>query len=120
MNQNKIAIAATEAKAKGQHLVEVGIAPDRSVMMQVMKAARASFMAPTEDEAFVASIAAIVEIFPKLKEVVMEESRRLGELNSLMSALVAGVPVDLDALAMPELPEGAIGLMKLWEESKTA
>lgn len=112
LRQQVVALVAHEARGECRAL-EGGTFDD--VAVAVMRKARAHFMAPTEDEAFAASLGALLEAFPDVP--VLEEARAIGERSKLMAALTGGVPVDMDAVVLAPFPEPPLDLIGLWEQS---
>lgn len=109
MNEVILRIAAAEAESA---IMALG---DDADLESRFRAAAAStkhnWMAPDEDTAFRAAIAALYISAPEEDQPrILEEAEAL----KIISAMLSGIPVDLDAVKMPENP---IGLMKLWRET---
>lgn len=117
IRENIVAIASTGA----QHEVEgkLGELSEREAMVALFKAALDNFLAPTEDEAFMAGTSAIIGLFPDRREVVLAEAKSIGDRAKILNALMSGVPVDMDRAEIAEAPEDAVGLIKLFGEAKT-
>jgi hypothetical protein len=116
MRNNIAAITAAEIRSTGAAAVARGDS-EREVALALMRAARQGFMAPTEDEAFLASVSALAEALPDRKDTIMAEARTIGDRSKILNALVNGVPVDFDSVQIAEPPEDALGLVTLWHES---
>ena len=77
-----------------------------------MKATHDHWMVLDEDVQFRMAVGAVLLVAPEADREVLE-----GELKSLriMSAIMSGVPVDMDAVTVPENP---FGILKLWQETR--
>lgn len=88
-------------------------APDLDSRIQAaMKAAKNHWLTADENKQFGAAVAAIRDLSDdETKERIDEELRGLQAL----SALLSGVPVNMEAVSMATEP---LGLMKIWKELK--
>jgi hypothetical protein len=116
MNEAIMAVTSAEARSAGERAIANG-AEKRDVALVVMQTAREGFMAPDEATAFAASIAALWELYPD-DEALRQETRAVGDRNKVLAALTNGVPVDMDAVELTPLPEDALGLLDVWNESR--
>lgn len=113
MNQAKIALACHDAKG-----VVAGMeGPFEVVAVAAMRAARANWTAPSEDEAFVAALGALEGAYPDLP--ILAEARAIGDRSKVLAALVDGVPVDMEAALarIAPFPDAPLDLLGLWERS---
>ena len=118
IRENIVAIASSGARSTLES--KVGIDPDREVMTAAFVEALDNFLAPTEDEAFMAGTSAIIHLFPDRQEVVLAEAKAIGDRSKVLNALLSGVPVDMDRVEIPEVPDDAVGLIDLFTEAKSA
>jgi hypothetical protein len=111
-----VAITATEARSEGERLQGQGL-EIREVALGVMRKARAGFMAPDENTAFLAAVSAIVQLYPERRETLMDEARAIGDRTKMLNALMQGVPVDFERFDPAPVPDDALGLIELWRET---
>ncbi len=116
IRENIVAIASTAAR----HEVEgrLGELSEREAMVAAFGAALGNFLAPTEDEAFMAGTSAIIHLFPERRAVVLAEAKNIGDRSKVLNALMSGVPVDMERVVIAEVPEDAVGLIELFNEAK--
>ena len=116
MREHIVAIAAAVARGDAQALLESG-ATQREVALAVMSRTLGCFMAPDENEAFAAAVAVLWELYPD-DAALRQETTAIGERTRVLGAIVAGVPVALDEVALTPMPDPALGLLALFEEAR--
>lgn len=86
---------------------------------KAMRACHGHWMVTDETQQFRAAIAAaLMESAGEEKDRIERSAKKLNQLGALLSALQAGVPVDIEAMAAePEQPD-LLPLRKLWDETK--
>lgn len=109
-------LVVASCRPAGERAVSNGDS-ERDVALEVMRDARANWMCPTEDESFMASVAALIAIYPERRDVLMQEARALGDRNKMMQAILNGIPVDMGAWEPEDFAEGGFGLVGLWNDS---
>lgn len=94
--------------------------PFEDAALAVMRESRDHFMAPTEDEAFVSAVGALMEAFPDLP--IMQEATAIGDRAKTLAAVLGGVPVDMEAAeaAFTPFPDPPLDLVALWQRSLAA
>lgn len=115
LNQAKIALAANDARGA---IKKAGAPPFEEAALAAMRAARAGFMAPSDEEAFVGAVGALAEAFPDLP--ILDEARALGDRSKVMGALLGGVPVDMEAAleGLAPFPDPPLNLVRLFDRSR--
>lgn len=87
-------------------------------LRKAMKSARGNWMAPPEAEQFRAAVAAAMLESPEPeKDRIQRSAAALNRIDSMMAALAAGVPVDLEKMASEPQDEDLISLRKIWDET---
>lgn len=114
-NEVLINLAYLDAKYAGQMMIDNGITNKANIARACFKAARNNFMAPDDNEAFAAGIAAMWELFPD-DDALRQETKAIGDRNKVMLALESGVAVDMEAQHFEDFPENSIGLLKIYRE----
>ncbi len=114
MNNTLVSLVAMSARSEGERVLNGG-GDKIAVARAVMKDAHRHYMAPDESEAFMAAVAALWEIYPD-DQVLRDETRAIGDRNKILLALTNGVPVDFERVELQQIPEGAIGLLEIWQE----
>lgn len=117
MRDNIVAIAAAQARSLGERERASG-GDEHDVIVAVMRAALGNFLAPTEDEAFAAGVAASMEVYPERRDTILAEARSIGDRAKILNALASGVPVDLERATVAPMPDDALGLIALFEEAR--
>lgn len=117
LRQQVVALVCAEGRGE---CVRLAGGSFEDVAVAVMRGARANFLAPTEDEAFVGALGALGEAFPDLP--ILAEAQALGDRSKLMAALmnpVPGVTVDIEAAeaGLAPFPDPPLGLVELWLQS---
>lgn len=115
LNQAKIALASHDARGVVEKMAGD---PFEDVAVAAMRAARGNFMAPTDEEAFVGAVGALIEGFPDLP--ILAEATALGDRTKVMAALLSGVPVDTDAAleGLAPFPDPPLNLVRLFDRSR--
>ena len=86
---------------------------------KAMRKCKGHWMEVDESNQFKSAIvAAVLESEGQEKDRIERSSRQLGRLSAVMTALQAGVPVDLEAMAAEKMDDDIIPLMALWHEIK--
>lgn len=80
-----------------------------AVLRAAMVAARDNWLAPRGNDLLIAACGGFIEALPEMKERVVEEL----ELLRNLTALVGGVPVDMERLSAPAHP---IGIGRVFRE----
>lgn len=111
MNDAVTSICAMEAReaCKGEpDLIER--------IRKAMKAVRNHWMVTDETQQFRAAVAAaILESTGEERERIERSAKELNRVSAMLSALQAGVPVDVEA--MEPAPADVIPLAKMWREA---
>ena len=115
MRKHVISIVSVSAQGTAQRLVDAG-ADRRDVAVAVMEDARQNWIAPTEDEAFVGAIAAMYKLYPD-DDRLRAEVRALSDRSKLGRSLLDGVPIDFERVDLAPMPDDALGLVALWQDS---
>ena len=86
---------------------------------KAMRASRGHWMATNETDQFRGAIAAaILESEGAEKDRIERSAKKLNQLGAVLSALQAGVPVDLEAMAAEQSDADLLPLRKLWDDTK--
>lgn len=93
IREQVVAIATQVGRSAGELRVSEGD-PEREVALAAMRAAKDCWLAPTEDEAFIAGVAALTEVLPGRRDLILAEARAIGDRTMILGALSEGVPVD--------------------------
>lgn len=111
---NVVLIAAIEARSAVQAIPDASI-EDRA--RAAMRAVQNHWMATREEDQFLAACEGLAQTAtPEEFERIKDDLERQSKAGAVLQALAAGVPVDFDALDVPEPAENHLGLRKLWEE----
>lgn len=111
---NIVMIAAVEAETAARAAGDVSI-QDRATA--AMKAVRHHWLATNEQEQFAAACEGLARV------VTADERERIeADLRALqtLTAMLSGVPVDLDAALVEREQHEPLGLMKLWHATADA
>lgn len=106
-----LAIACHEAKCEAEKFTSV-----EDMLRAAMKAMTSLWVSTDDDLRFRASVGGVLMVLDERGD--LENTSRINiELEALrsLSALLSGVPVDMERVVMPENP---IGLMKRWGDAK--
>jgi hypothetical protein len=106
-----LAIACHEAKDEAKKFTSL-----EDMLRAAMKAMTSLWVSTDDDLRFRASVGGVLMVLDDRgdDEAAARINSELEALRSL-SALLSGVPVDMDRVTMPENP---IGLMKMWGDVK--
>lgn len=113
MRDNIVAITSVEAESAARRALKAG-GSERDAALAAMEAAREGWLAPSEDEAFMASLSGLIKALPERKDTLLAEAKAIGDRNKMLQALMNGVPVDMEAWAPADFPDDAFGLLALW------
>ncbi len=108
-----LAIACHEAKCEAEKFTELD-----DMLRAAMKAMAQLWVSTDDDLRFRGAVGGVLMVLDERgdTEAAARINNELEALRSL-SALLSGVPVDMERVAMPENP---IGLMKMWGKVKEA
>ncbi len=102
-------IAASMIEAENREALQAAETPEEKFRV-AFKGAKDHWMFIDEEDQYVGGIgAALLSMSDEQRDEVSVELKAMTALNSLMS----GVPVDMEAVVMPE---NAIGIIGLWRE----
>lgn len=86
---------------------------------KAMKACHNHWMVTSEPEQFRAALAAaMLESPPDERDRIERSARALNRVAAVLTALQAGVPVDLEGIAAEKQDDDLIPLRKLWDETR--
>lgn len=116
MRENIVLLVSDKAQGIGESLIEGDsfTREFRPVAEAMMAACRNSWLAPTEDEAFVAWVAALAGVFVDKKDTIIAEAKWLGDQARVLAALESGIALDMSSIGSSQPPDGAVGLVDIW------
>lgn len=113
MSDTLIALVAASAQGAVARAADQDL-KDRA--RAAFKAARANGIVTDEDTQFKGGLAALLHATEGAeREAIEQEIRGLGRVSSLMAALQAGLPVNMEE--MEPIPAATIGLTTIWQET---
>lgn len=114
---NSVLIATQECEIVAREAGANASLEDRA--RAAMYAAKHHWLVTDEDDQFTAACEGLARAVEGDDfERVKDDFERLHKAASVLAAMTSGVPVDFDALEIPEPAENPLGLKRIWLETR--